>query len=186
MVDLATLATPILLSTLAVFVASFLVWAVLPHHRSDFGALPDEEGVRAALRDPSAEPGQYYVPHAATRDAMKDPGYQEKLREGPVAFLTVTRAGAPRMGTMMAQQAIWIFVVTLSIAYVAGRTLAPGAGDVLVFRMVATMAWLAYGAAVVQDAIWFGRPWGSAMKMVADALLYGLLTGLVFAWLWPA
>lgn len=186
MVDLATLATPILLSTLAVFVASFLVWAVLPHHRSDFGPLPDEEGVRAALRDPSPEPGQYHVPHASTREQMKDPVYQEKLHEGPVAFLTVSRPGAPRMGTMMAQQAIWIFVVTLSIAYVAGRTLTPGAGDLLVFRMVATMAWLAYGAAVVQDAIWFGRPWSSTMKMVVDALAYGVLTGLIFAWLWPA
>ena len=39
--------------------------------------------------------------------------------------------------------------------------------------------------AVVQDAIWFGRPWSSAWKVLGDALLYGLMTAGVFGWLWP-
>jgi hypothetical protein len=38
---------------------------------------------------------------------------------------------------------------------------------------------------VVPDAIWFGRPWSSSLKVLFDALVYGLFTGGVFGWLWP-
>ena len=45
-------------------------------------------------------------------------------------------------------------------------------------------SWLAYGAGVAQDAIWFGRPWSAVWKHLADTLLYALITGALFAWLW--
>ncbi|MCH9008347.1 hypothetical protein IIA29_10135 [candidate division KSB1 bacterium] len=53
------------------------------------------------------------------------------------------------------------------------------------FRITGTVAWLAYGAATVPDAIWFGRPWSAIGKNLFDALMYGLLTAGVFGWLWP-
>ena len=49
MVSLGSLWLPILLSAVAVFVASSVVWMLLPHHRDDFAGLPDEEAVRDAL-----------------------------------------------------------------------------------------------------------------------------------------
>ena len=64
--------------------------------------------------------------------------------------------------------------------------IARGTEYLTVFRLTGTVAWLAYGMAVVPDAIWFGRPWSSIIKTVFDALLYALLTAGVFAWLWPA
>ena len=33
---------------------------------------------------------------------------------------------------------------------------------------------------------WKGVSWGITFKFVIDGLLYGLATGAVFAWLWPA
>ena len=48
-----------------------------------------------------------------------------------------------------------------------------------------TTAWLAYGAAYVSDAIWFGRTWKAIGKFQFDALLYGLVTAGIFGWLWP-
>ncbi|NIQ58277.1 MAG: hypothetical protein GWN71_34520, partial [Gammaproteobacteria bacterium] len=77
MIPIATLWLPILVTTVAVFVTSFLLWAVLPHHRSDYGQLPDEEAVREALRD--AEPGLYNVPNLPSRAALEDPEYVAKL-----------------------------------------------------------------------------------------------------------
>jgi len=40
MVSVGALWLPILLSGAVVFVASSLVWMVLPHHKSDWAALP--------------------------------------------------------------------------------------------------------------------------------------------------
>jgi hypothetical protein len=54
-----------------------------------------------------------------------------------------------------------------------------------VFRVVGTATWLAYGFGVVQDAIWFGKPWSSVIKHLFDALVYALLTAGVFGWQWP-
>ena len=73
----------------------------------------------------------------------------------------------------------------LLVAYVACLTLNAGADYMAVFRLTATVAWLAYGTATVPEAIWFGRPWSSIFKGFGDALIFALLTGGAFGWLWP-
>ena len=88
------------------------------------------------------------------------------------------------MGKNMALTFVFYLVISAIVAYVASRTLAPGSDYLAVFRVIGTVAWLAYGAAVIQDAIWFGRPWSSVIKSVFDALVYALLTAGVFGWLW--
>ena len=184
MVSLGALWIPILLAAALVFVASSVVWMVLPHHRDDFSGLPDEEAARRALAD--AEPGQYHVPHAPDREAFGSEEVQRKFEEGPVAAITVMTDGPPEMGRQFVGWFLYCVGVSLVTAYVAGRTLSAGADYLEVFRVTGTVAWLAYGGAYVGDAIWFGRPWGFSLKMVADGLLYGLVTAGAFGWLWPA
>jgi hypothetical protein len=173
---------PILLSAVFVFVASSIVWMVLPWHRRDWIALPDEEKVRAALKGLS--PGQYLVPWCE-RSRMKDPDYQRKVQEGPIAFLIVRPAGKPGMGRQMGLWFAWTIVVSLLVAYVASRTLAPGTDYLEVFRIAGTVAWLTYAGATVTEAIWFGRSWRMVLGLQVDGLIYGLLTAGVFGWLWP-
>lgn len=186
MVTLAALWLPILVSAALVFVASSVVWMVLPHHRDDFGGIPDEDAVREALSDPEVTPGQYHVPHAPDREAYGSDEMQRKFEEGPVAFVTVLPDGAPSMGKRFVQWFVYGLAVSAAAAYVAGATLPAGAEYMEVFRVTGTVAWVAYGAAYAGDSIWFGRPWSFSVKMVADGLLYGLLTAGVFGWLWPA
>jgi len=38
---------------------------------------------------------------------------------------------------------------------------------------------------LAQNAIWRGETWVVTLKHVLDGLLYGLLTGGTFGWLWP-
>lgn len=185
MVTLGALWLPILLSAVLVFVASSIVWTVLPHHRNDFRGLPDEEAVRGALSDPDPEPGQYHVPYAPDREAYGSEEVQRKFEEGPVAAITVLPDGAPSMGKQFVQWFLYAVAVSVVAAYVAGRTLPAGAEYLEVFRVTGTVAWVAYGAGYVGDAIWFGRPWGFSLKMLIDGLAYGLLTAGVFGWLWP-
>jgi hypothetical protein len=41
---------PVLVSAALVWITSAIVWMALPHHKSDFSKLPQEEGVADALR----------------------------------------------------------------------------------------------------------------------------------------
>lgn len=185
MVALSSLWLPIILSAVIVWVASAVVWMALPHHKADFKRLANEDAVRNALRQQNVTPGQYTIPYAQGSAAMKDPEVIRKFEEGPAAFLTIVPSGKPAMGKPMVLSFVYYIVIGIFVAYVASRTLAPATEYLQVFRVTGTVAFLAYGGAVITEANWFGRPWSTTWKMVADALLYGLLTAGAFGWLWP-
>lgn len=184
MVTLGMLWLPIVVSAAVVFVASFVVWVVLPHHRSDWKQVPDEDAVRRALGG-DAEPGQYVLPHAADPAEMRSDAYLKKCEEGPVGIITLRSPGRPDMTKPMILSFLYYLVVSTAAGYVTGRALDPGADYLAVFRFAATTAMLAYSGSFFQAAIWFGRPWGPTLKEVVDGVAYGLLTGGVFGWLWP-
>ena len=184
-VSIPELWQPVLLSTVLVWIASALIWMVLPHHKKDFKALPDEEAARQALQGPSLTPGLYNIPHMESWDAAKDPAEAKKFTDGPVAFLTVLPNQPPPMGKAMVLSVLYYLVVSGIVAYLAGRTLAVGAEYLTVFRVAGTVAWLAYGFGSIPQSIWFGRPWSQQVKQLIDALVYALLTAGCFGWLWP-
>ncbi len=183
MVPISSLWLPIVGSTVVVFIASFLAWMVLPHHRSDWSKLEDEEDVRAALKGVPA--GEYSFPHAATSEEWKSSEWQEKAKAGPNGFMSITPPGLPNMGSRLGQWAVYCLVISVCVAYVTGRTLAPGAHYLGVFRVAGTVAFLAYSAAHIPGAIWMGHGWGRTLKDVMDGFVYGLLTAGMFGWLWP-
>lgn len=185
MVTLSSLWIAILLSAVVVWIASAVVWMVLPHHKSDFEALPDEEAARATLGAQGLAPGIYNVPHLDSMQQMKLPDAQRRFQEGPVAFITVLPKGTPAMGGKMALTFAFYLLVSVVVAYVTSRALSPGADYLAVFRLAGVTAWLAHGAAVIPDAIWFGKPWPVVAKQVLDGLAYALLTAGIFGWLWP-
>ena len=59
MVTIGALWLPILLSAVAVWVASAIIWMVMPYHKSDFRKLPDEDAALRALTPQGLVPGQY-------------------------------------------------------------------------------------------------------------------------------
>ncbi len=183
MVTIASLWLAILVSAVVVWLASSVVWMLLPYHRSDFRALSNETAARDALR--GMVPGMYNIPHMESWNEAKTPEGMQKLEEGPNAFITILPTGKPNMGKQLSIWFVYSVVVSIIVAYLTTRTIAPGAEYLAVFRIAGTTAWLAYGMAAVQDAIWFGRPWSFVMKGQFDALLYALLTAGVFGWLWP-
>ena len=65
MVSLAALWLPIVLSAIIVFIASSIMHMVLPYHRSEYHALPDEERVLTTLRGLNLKPGRYLFPYCA-------------------------------------------------------------------------------------------------------------------------
>lgn len=186
MIDIMSLSLPIFLSALFVFLVSFVIHMVLPYHRSDFGKIPSEDGVMDALRKFSIPEGDYVIPHAGSPEVMKSPEYVEKSKKGPVAFLTVMKSGSPSMGSSLAQWFVFCLVVGIFAAYIAGRALPAGSHYLSVFRFAGATAFVGYGLALMQNSIWYKRSWSSTLKSVFDALIYGLVTGGTFGWLWPA
>jgi hypothetical protein len=76
-------------------------------------------------------------------------------------------------------------IVGFFVASLTGRTVAPGANYLVVFRVSGTAAFLAYGLGNLSNGIWKGQPWGMTLKEVIDGLVFGLLTAGTFGWLWP-
>jgi hypothetical protein len=56
----------------------------------------------------------------------------------------------------------------------------------VVFHTVGLIAFAAYGLALWPLSIWYNRSWATTFKSNVDALIYAVVTGLIFAWMWPA
>lgn len=186
MVPLMSLWLPILLSAVFVFVVSSVIHMVLPYHRTDFGKLPDEDGVMAALRKFNIPPGDYLIPCAGSPKAMQTPEFIEKMTKGPVAFVTIMKSGAPSMTGSLIQWFIYSIVVSILAGYVAAHTLGPDAPYLGAFRIVGGTAFAGYSLGLLQNSIWYKRNWSATFKSVFDGLVYALVTAGTFGWLWPS
>jgi hypothetical protein len=176
---------PILVSSVLVFVASSLVWQVLGAHKWHVKGVPDEAAAREALAKQSLGPGMYTIPYSADAAAMKDPAFQEKLAKGPVALITIRKPGMPDKSRLLGSWFVYLLAVSYTAALVCGQTLHRGAAHLQVFLVAGAVAFAGYSLAQVPNAIWWGRPWKSALKELADGILYAALTACAFGWLWP-
>jgi len=184
MVSLTALWLPILLSAIIVFVASSLIHMVLKYHQSNYRQLPDEEKLLAAMRPANLTPGLYTFPFC-THTNMKSPEILEKFKQGPVGFVIVRPTGIVNLPQFLIQWFVYCLIVGFFVAYLAGRTVAPGTHYLAVFRVVGTAAFLAYGLGGLSNGIWKGLPWSMVLKEAFDGLIYALLTAGTFGWLWP-
>jgi len=76
-------------------------------------------------------------------------------------------------------------VVSVFAAYAASIAFAAGTPYLKVFRLASTVAFAGYALAVLHDWIWHARSASYTLKTMFDGLVYALLTGGVFGWLWP-
>ena len=186
MVPFMSLWLPILLSAVVVFIASSIIHIVFTYHQSDFRGLPDEDGIREALKPFKIPPGDYMIPHANTMKESQTEEYMAKATQGPVALLTVWKSEPPTLGKSLAQWFVYSVVVGINAAYIAGAALEPGARYLDVFQFVGTVSFLAYGFALIQNSIWNNKSWRATIYTLIDSFIYALLTAGVFGWLWPA
>jgi hypothetical protein len=185
MVPVLSLWLPILVSAVGVFIVSALVHMVLPYHRTDVAQVPSQDAVQDALRPFSIPPGDYVLPHSGGPAGMKDPEFLERVKRGPVVFMTVRPAGMTGMGKQLAYWFIYCVVVSIFAAYLAGRALPVGAEYAEAFRFAGTVTFVGYALALWQNSIWYGRKWSTTVKDTIDGFVYALVAGGVFGWLWP-
>lgn len=177
---------PVVVSTVVVFVASSIIHMALKYHKADIKPLPNEDGVREALAKANAAPGLYITPYCADHKQMNEPAIKDKFAKGPVAVITVLPKGVPVLPKHLAQWFAFSLLVSFTAGYVARHTLHPGEDGMLVMRVTGTIAFAVYGLGQITDSIWKGQPWGNTLRAMIDALIYALLTGLTFRFLWPS
>jgi hypothetical protein len=181
--ELGSLVVPVLLSTVAVIVLNVIACVVLPHHRSDFRKLPDEDGMLDRLREQAPAPGLYMAPHYGPKSDHDDPVLKAKLDRGPLAMIMVR--GPMNMGRTMGAWALHLLVVGFVTAYVLRHSLQPGAPFVEVMRLATTVSFATHVLGPLPNAIWWAHPWPHTLKTMADGVAYALATGAIFAWRWP-
>src|SRR5690349_2247646 len=102
MVPIMSLWIPIPLSAVGVSVASSILHIVLPFHRKDLRRFPKEDETMQALRAFNLAPGDYAMPYASAPEDMRSPEFIAKMRQGPVAFMTLVPPGSPSLAPQLA------------------------------------------------------------------------------------
>lgn len=178
---------PIVLSAVGVWIASALGWMVVGHHKKDFGGLPNEEAFTSAIRGLSIPPGNYGFPHAEDcKAANKDPEFRRKWQEGPLGMVSIWNPQLSMGKNMFLTFIVYLVAGTL-IAYLGWSAL-PHAGVefMKVFQVLGTAGILSYTIAGIPSGIWFqAYPRAIAMNIL-DGIIFGLITGAIFAAMWPA
>ncbi|MBI4887510.1 MAG: hypothetical protein HY824_10480 [Acidobacteria bacterium] len=185
MVALTALWLPILVSAVFVFLASALIHMALGYHAADYGRAPSEDAVMDALRGFSIPPGDYMLP-CPGRTGGRDPEFAAKHKKGPVVIMTVLPAGDMRMGKQLVMWFVYCLVVGLFAGYLTSRAQPAGAPYLEVFRFASTVAFAGYALALWPLSIWYRRQLGTTIRSTVDGLIYSLLTGGAFGWLWPS
>lgn len=175
---------PIVLSAVAVFILSALMWMAMPHHKGDLHSFPNEESVVPTIRSMNLAPGQYMYPHCDSNAEMKSEEFKRKMEEGPFFTLTMWK-GKPNMARNMGLTFLFFLIVTTLIGYLSSVALVEGENWLPVFRFVTITGLLAFAAGGIPHAIWFGRPLRAVVTDTVDNVIYAVATGAIFAWLWP-
>jgi len=185
MISMIELWLPILLSAVFVFIVSSIIHMATPMHKGDFRKLPGEDKVLAEMRSQGVQPGTYMFPCAESMKACGSPEMIEKYKTGPVGFMTVTPSGAPGMGMNLVQWFLFSILISAFVAHLTAQGLSRGASFKLVFHLTALAATLGYAVGALPESIWKGQKWSITLKFVFDGVIYGIVTGLTFGWLWP-
>ncbi|MBI5707393.1 MAG: hypothetical protein HZC36_10445 [Armatimonadetes bacterium] len=170
---------PIVVSAALVFVASSVFHMVLPFHKGDYGQLPDEAKVDEALQ--GVPPGQYMIPYC-TSETMKSPEIQEKMKTGPMG--TIRLCGPFSFGRNLGLMFVINLLVSVFVAYQAHAMNL--SGDFMhVFRITGVAAVMAYTFGWMPGTVWYGTTKSGFWAYLFDGIVYGLITGAVFGWMWP-
>ena len=185
MTSVVSLWLPILLSAVAVFLVSSVIHMMSPWHKSDYARVSDEDAFRSAVGPMAIPPGDYMIPRPESRDDLRSPAFAEKMRAGPRVIMTVLPGGDFSMSKNLVQWFMYLILISLFAAGIAGSALPPGAEEHSIIHFVTLCAFSGHAFALWQMSIWYSRSWLTTLKSTFDGLIYALVTAAIFVWLWP-
>jgi hypothetical protein len=169
---------PIVATGIATHIYSTLAWTVLPHHKPEWTKLPEEDETYQTLERIPA--GQYVFPHASSQQDMQTESFQKKMKSR--SGMLVIWPSPTNMGKAIIQTLVSYLVVAFVIGYLASISLSKGAEFMKVMQFTMTAGLLAHIAAKFPFVFWFRR---RIIMDVLDGVIFALITGAIFAALWP-
>ena len=194
---------PILVSGVCVWFASFIAWMAIGHHKRDRDAIPTPPGEREfidAITRMNIRPGNYGFPDFCQHDGLPRKERMEALKalydKHPQGLL---RVWAPtNMGANMLLTFLFYLVTSAVIGYLGWAALPHGSSSVTIpgaeagrsmfwkaFQVLGTAGILAYCFASFPGDLWFQKKRRAMAMDWLDGIVFGLITGAIFAWLWP-
>jgi hypothetical protein len=146
---------------------------------------PGEDKVMRAARL-NVQPGDYRFPYSNSVKENGNARVPEKMKQGSVGNMSILLSGDINMGKLMGQWFVYSLVIAVIVAYVTGRTRAPGAPYLEVFRVSGAVTFCCYSVAHWQNWIWWGKGTRFTLTNSIDGLIYALVTAGTFGWLWPS
>lgn len=119
---------------------------------------------------------------------MNDPFVKECWEKGPLGHITLWKTPVSMGKNMILTFLVYLAISTL-LAYVGWTSLGPapaGEGFSRAFRAMATMGVASYAFSFIPGMLWFGAYGRAILMNVIDGVAYGLITGAIFAPMWPA
>lgn len=172
---------PILATGIATHIASTIAWMALPHHKPEWRKLPVEDELQDWLDSKNVAAEQYLFPHTHDPEVMKSEDFQHKMQSKCRGMLILWPEPV-NMGAAIGKTLAFFFVAAFMIGYLT--SLASLDGSFMdVFRFTFTAALLTHCAGEFPGVFWFRRK--VAMSLL-DGLAFAIITGLLFAWLWPS
>jgi len=157
---------------------------LLGYHAGSYHKIPNEDQFLADLKALDLSAGEYMYPYACDGKSMNSEEFKDKMQNGPSGMLTAYPKGGYSMGKNLAWWFVYSLIVASFAAYIAVIALPSDAAYLKVMQVVGAVAFSGYGLALIQQSVWYNRPWTTTFKFLFDALVYGLVTGGVFGWLW--
>lgn len=179
---------PILVSAAAVFVACAVGWMVIGHHNKDYSTFPKAEELVSNLKTWNVPHGSYMFPTACEGGTAEERRKaRERMFKDPTGLIVIMRPA--NMGlNMLATFGVNLLVSAL-VAYVGWHALPhgaeAGASFGKIFQVLGTVGVLAYTASSIPTAIWYQTPRRAVLMNAIDGVVSGLITGAIFAAMWP-
>ena len=147
-----------------VFFALLMIHSIMGWHKADMTALPGEAKIMETLRGLNVQPGDYRFPFSNSTEEMRGPEFAEKMNQGPVRLFARHRRARRLHHRPHARR---------------GRA---------VPRSVSRewcLAFFCYVVAHWQNRLWWGKSTRFTVTNSLDGIIYALITGATFGWLWP-
>ena len=184
-IQLLDLWMPILIGSVACFLASSVLWMVLPHHKPDIKPLPDEHAFTAAITPLDLQPGYYMYPNCQEGETMNSEEFKARWKSGPWGSINILSKQPSFAKNMVVNFAEMLVVATIT-AYLASMAMGSEANTTDIVQFTFTCAFLGFVVSGWAGAAFLGTSLRFVLTSAFDGLVYAALTACAFALFWPA
>ena len=182
--DLLALWLAIIVSSVAVFVVSAIIWMAIKYHDKDIQTMPDEDPFLGAIKPLNIKPGLYMFPGCHGVD-LKSEEFKARWKEGPWGIIIIA-GKQPKFAMNLLKTFISYLVISIFVAYITTLSVSPGAEYLHVFRVAGTAAVLGYCFGGLGNDFFLGKPTRFILTGLFDGVVFALVTAGVFAAMWPS